>query len=79
MRDGDEKLFEGFQEKSQYEILYCTKTVAVALGKEAVTGNPLVTTYNFPEPDVMWVYIGNEDSAFAHLHVREYFRRKANE
>ena len=79
MREGEEKLFEGFQEQSEYELLYCTEKVAVAMGKEAVTGKPLVTTYNFPEPNIMWVYIGNEDSAFPNLHIREYFRRKASE
>lgn len=75
-RGGEKRLFEGFREESKYRLLYCTSKVAVMVGKEAVTGNQLVTTYNFPEPDVMWVYIGNVGTAFSDLHIREYFRRK---
>jgi hypothetical protein len=72
---GEWSEIERTEEKSSYKLLYCTSQIAVVQSVEMATGNPLVLTYNFSDPGVMWVYLGNIDTAFPDLHIREYYRK----
>ena len=76
---GEWSEIERTEERSSYKLLYCTEQIAVVQSVEMVTGNPLVLTYNFSDSGVMWVYLGNIDTAFPDLHIREYFRRVDSE
>jgi hypothetical protein len=77
---GDEqRLTEGFREKSSYVVLYENEKTIIVSGTAPVSGEKEATVYTFVEPDVMWVYIGSVDPFFPNLHIREYFKRNRDE
>ncbi|MBL8248632.1 MAG: hypothetical protein JNK95_09775 [Candidatus Competibacter sp.] len=73
--EGKKHRMVGFNEHAPYTILYSSNRIIVTSGREPVTGNVVVTKYNFDSPDVMWIYTGGADSVLPNSHYREYFRR----
>ena len=73
--EGKKHHMVGFNEEAPYTILYSTSRVLVTSGREPVTANIVVTTYNFDSPNIMWIYTGGADNALPNSHYREYFRR----
>jgi hypothetical protein len=73
--EGKKHHMVGFNEDASYTVLYSAGRVIVTSGREPVSGNAVVTTYNFDSPDIMWIYTGGADNALPNSHYREYFRR----
>ncbi|KAB8196212.1 hypothetical protein FKV24_004505 [Lysobacter maris] len=67
--------FSGFEERKPYEVLFCSSSTIVWSARQPFGDTDEVTTFNFVDPDTIWVYTGSTDPKMPDLHTREYFRR----
>jgi hypothetical protein len=73
--EGKTHEMKGFVSSSSYTVLYSSPKVVAVSSEEPVTGNTVVTIYNFVDRNTFWVYTGGSDKALPDSHYREYFRR----
>lgn len=72
---GQRRHLTGFRETSEYQVLFSSDKVVVVKVRQQMTGEQVVTVYNFVDEDTMWVYQDGADKKIPDLNIREYFVR----
>lgn len=76
---GESYPMAGLDETHSFTVLHEDPSKIVIRSTSVVTGNPMVATFHFESPDVMWLYIGGGEDGLPTMHLREYFVRVEDE